>query len=151
MRRRIVQSLKIRSEVWVYIGDGYGSTNNKIRKFTTIGRRVGKAISYVSSATLGDSWVINESGLYLMQYQDQPSGASFMGISRNSTQLTTGISAITATDAIIARNVGAAGGAHCTCGLFLNAGDVIRAHTEGFTPNEGAFYNTSFRIMKVSA
>lgn len=149
-----------RSEVHVTTNAGYGSTNTVICRFTNIEENIGTGITYASSATLGDTFTINETGLYAIEYNDQ-SGRSAntfyaMGVSRNSNQLTTSIASITNSNRLIGLqgSVGPSGAnvwsqtAQIT--LNLNAGDVIRAHNDGNPMVAGSDFISSFRIVKVN-
>lgn len=72
-------------------GNGFGSTNTGVRRFTNILQNVGSAITYSSSSTLGDSFTINEDGLYTIKYEDQnnTSTVTEIYIVKNSTAVTT--------------------------------------------------------------
>jgi hypothetical protein len=71
------------------------------------------------------------------------------GISRNSTQLTTAIDSITAADRIaVAYGNGGEQYANPGVTLWLESGDVIRAHSQSQTYSSGAI--PMFRIVKVS-
>lgn len=121
--------------VVVHTGNGHGSTNNKIRRFTTAMTEVGTAITYADSATLGATFTINETGLYEVYYQDVLSSAQTFGISLNSAALTLGIAGIPiATKMGMQISATTAGSDQCsavTRVLRLTATDVIRAHTDG--------------------
>lgn len=137
-------------EVVVHTGNGYGSTNTAIRRFTTALTNVGTAITYADSATNGASFTINETGLYSLHYTDGTAGAGLTyGISNNSAALTTSISAIPiATRQGIATASGSIGFTVARV-VRLTAGDVIRAHTGGeATPSTNNI--TYFAIRKVN-
>jgi|GEM_PF-4792953 len=137
------------SEVWVYVGNGYGSTNTVIRRFTTVGKNVGAGINYVDSATLGASFTIVEAGIYAIEYSDEFNAGSNFGISCNSNQLTTQIATITAAHRLVASNtLNANEGKTVTVTLRLEIGDVIRPHAQG-TAGGAATWIDSFRITKV--
>lgn len=131
-------------------GNGAGSTNTKIRRFATTVQAVGAAITYSDSSTLGASFTINQPGIYAIGYSDV--GASGnpmnMGLSINSTQLTSQISAIDAANrlAISLSYVGLLGMAS---GVFrLAPGDVVRAHT-GTSDGETSTAAASFYVRKI--
>lgn len=131
-------------------GNGHGSTNNKIRRFTNPVVNTGSGITYADSATLGATFTVTEDGVYTFTYVDVFSGASNFGISLNSSQLTTGISSITAADALVMGATSGATASYCvTVTLALVAGDVIRPHTDGgaesIAPNRA-----SFTVQRVS-
>ncbi len=150
-----VGAQSVRSEVWVYTANGYGSTNTKIRRFTTASITTGSAITYVDDATGGAGaggakFTINEDGVYAITYNDCFTNQGQMGISRNSNQLTTAIGSITATHIVAAGNAVAANVPGQICAtLNLVAGDVIRPHTEG-TATGTATWAPMFRIVKVN-
>lgn len=111
--------------------NGYGSTNTAIRRFTNVATNQGTDITYADSATLGATFTINTSGAYVVSYTDTLNTAATLGISLNSTQLTTSISLITAADRLASiTTAGNTFQATIATGIQLNAGDVIRAHTD---------------------
>ena len=120
------------SSVSVKSINGYGSTNTKIRRFTTIETNTGSDITYADSAANGGSFTINTAGVYAISFADEFSGSANMGISLNSSQLTTVIYSITAADQVC---IGATHAANAWNNigvtLILAATDVIRAHTDG--------------------
>jgi len=139
-----------RSEVYLQTANGYGSTNTRIRRFTTAQVNTGSAITYADSSTNGASFTINETGVYNISYSDQFNTGGAMGISKNSSQLTTGITSITASDRMGVITTSAAGFGQCiSMSLNLVAGDVIRAHTNADPSGSNTVYEW-FRITKVS-
>lgn len=139
------------SEVHVYEANGHGSTNTKVRRFSSIGKNVGTDVTYTDSATDGASFTINSDGIYAINYSDRASGSNFtIGISKNSSQLTTNINAINDADKMDI-TFGASGyHFRCATTLRLEAGDVIRPHTDGTPDANVAGYPSMFRITKVS-
>jgi hypothetical protein len=136
------------SEVVVHTGNGHGSTNNKIRRFTTTLTNTGTAITYADSATNGGAFTINETGLYAIHYSDFFGGSDFLGVSINSAQLTTGVSAINiANRAMITAIANSTGTKAVSRTMKLTAGDVVRAHTDGAMNNTDN--QTFFAIRKV--
>lgn len=114
------------------LGNGYGSTNSVIRRYSNF-TSSGSAFTYTDSATEGGSVTVNESGLYFITRKDfRGSGLSNVGISVNSTELTTAIENITPDDAL-AIDYSSSSGLTVTVGAFkyLNKGDIIRAHDNG--------------------
>lgn len=114
-------------------GAGHGSTNTCIRRIeTTVGTDVGSDITYASSAAAGTSFTINTTGIYAMTYVDRrDAGIAQMGISLNSTQLTTALGSITAADRLVymENNVSGEPGI-VSLTMRLVAGDIIRPHTD---------------------
>lgn len=137
------------SEVHVRSGNGHGSTNTKIRRFSTEVTNVGSAITYADSATDGASFTINETGIYIMNSSDSYSaGANNYGISLNSSQLTTNIESITVADVVTRLYCSADSfGITCKALRFFSAGDVLRPHTDGNPDATGG--KTYFYIRKV--
>lgn len=134
-------------------GNGHGSTNNKIRRFTTLESSVGSHITYADSAANGASFTIaaGGAGLYAIEYSDNlGASAAVHGISRNSNQLTTAIDSITATDRISAATAPADLLQPCTTITRLAAGDVVRAHSMG-TQDETLATRVWFSIRKIGA
>jgi hypothetical protein len=141
-----------RSEIWLYGGSGFGSTNTRVRRYTTVGKNVGRAMTLSQSATNGDSITINEDGVYTILAVDTRvgGGSTQFGISKNSTQLTTGIASITITD-VLAINQCNSGdrSKNATVTTILSRGDVIRGHGDA-SADATANVEVMFRITKVS-
>ena len=120
------------SYVRLNTANGYGSTNTKIRRFTNIVNNVGTDITYADSATLGGTFTINTAGVYSVRNSDQFNGASEMGVSINSTQLTTNIYQISVTDILTCSTTSAANYAATAASTFYAAAaSVLRAHDIG--------------------
>lgn len=140
--------------VWVHSGNGYGSTNTKIRRHTTVKKNVGTAITYADSATNGETYTINEGGLYEIQCCDRYTVSSndcFFGFTLNSVSLTTNIQsdASRVAMAYVKDNVYAP----ITRTVSLVAGDVIRMHNgqgASFMPNGSGQDDCFFHIRKIS-
>lgn len=140
--------------VVVTTGNGHGSTNTKIRRFTTTLSSTGTAITYADSAANGASFTINEAGLYSISYCDYGPVSTVVqyGVSKNSAQLTTDVGSITATDRVaIASNYESTGNPWAiplSISQRFAAGDVIRPHTNG-TPNSSSTALNYFSITKI--
>jgi hypothetical protein len=119
------------NRVRVHTGNGYGSTNTKIRRYTTTFESVGSAITYADSATNGGTFTINTAGVYGFRLVDIFSlTGKYAGISVNSNQLTTNIQSITAAHrrAVIQASIA---DVFCLSGfLDLSVSDVVRVHTD---------------------
>jgi len=120
------------SMVRVSGGNGYGSTNTMIRRFDTVIETVGSDITYADSATLGATFTVNVSGTYSIHYSDGAdlNNNQYFGISKNSSQLSTSFTSITDADQLAVGWYPSTVGATSTT-VYLNAGDVIRAHGDG--------------------
>jgi hypothetical protein len=136
---------------------GTGTTDTNIRQFnatTTV--ETGTSISVVTNAANGTVFTINQDGVYSMMVYDVSSNtAAHIGISRNSTQLTTNIESITAADRlaiVYESNVSGAGPMTTSVTRRLDAGDEIRAHyTSGMSLFAGGSTNkVGFSIVQVS-
>ena len=116
-------------------GNGFGSTNTKIRRFTNVTSTTGSDITYTDSAANGASFTINTSGLYSFTYADEGNtGSPHLGISFNSSQLTTDLYAITVASRLVISNFGNGNerGSVSWTG-YLAAESVIRPHTNSGT------------------
>ncbi len=138
------------SMVRLHTGNGHGSTNNKIRRFSTVVTNTGNAITYADSATDGASFTINEDGLYSMSYSDQASSDSqFFGFSLNSTQLTTSIYTINAADRLAHTQISDitfGSNSNVSWQGLLQKGDIIRPHESG---SLSSVANVNFTISKI--
>ena len=137
-----------RSEVMVHTGNGYGSTNTRIRRYTTVQTQTGTDITYADSATLGASFTINTNGLYAMSITEYSTSSCNFGVSRNSNQLTTDLLSITASNILTTSLAPTNGTGSCAVTVYLNAGDVIRPHMDGNAVNNTV--RNRFSITKVS-
>jgi hypothetical protein len=136
------------STVIVDTGNGYGSTNTKIRRFTN-STTVGSDITYADSATNGGSFTINTAGIYQVTYVDFPATTTQgdVGISVNSNQLTTAIGSITKANRL-AHGTTNNGGAVCVSVVWtFSVNDIIRAHTDGAVAGTGA--GIQLRITRI--
>ena len=112
--------------------NGYGSTNTKIRRFTNIVNNVGADITYADSATLGATFTINTAGVYSVSYGDQFTTVDFVGLSINSTQLTTNIQGNTVSNILSASSTPVANqSATASSTFYAAAASVVRAHNGG--------------------
>ena len=138
------------SSVHLHTSNGYGSTNNKIRRFSTTITNAGSDITYADSAADGAKFTINTAGVYAIAYADEFGAASRLGISLNSSQLTTGIDSITAADALVMCIVTAADWEQCVAiTLPLAATDIIRPHCNGAASGSGTA-QVRFAITRVA-
>jgi len=143
------------SEIQMIGGSGHGLTNTNIRRFTTIQINTGTGITITQSATNGDSFTINEDGIYSITYSERrvSTGAASYGLSLNSSQLTTSIGSITAADRLaisLVNNSSLSDSDHnndtVSVTARFSAGDIIRAHTSGLVDGSG---DVQLRIVQV--
>lgn len=138
------------SKVEANAGNGHGSTNTKIRRYTN-GTTTGTDITYADSAANGGSFTINTAGIYAIFAHDRASAAGCdIGASVNSAQLTTNIGSITAANRIALYEEVTNGSYASFCAVFRAAqGDVIRSHTTG-TPNETSSVYSFFNVVRIA-
>lgn len=146
---RIGAFVSSRSQLRMNTPGGFGSTNTKIRIYTVTERKAGTAITYATSPTNGDTFTINEDGLYAMSVNDsRAAGNSKFGISVNSNQLTTDIDTITSTHRANLCTQSAGLNSTCTIVKYLVSGDVVRSH--GVAANDEATVTGFLDIQKIS-
>jgi len=148
----LIRTLPLQDTIDIHTGNGHGSTNTKIRRFTTVLENSGSAMTLTQDATNGDSVTINQNGIYSISYTDSFGAASSFGISKNSSELTTNVDALTTqTDALKTthtdaddqpKNVGET--------RSFSAGDVIRAHTNGAAAATTFNDNARFTIVRIA-
>ena len=93
--------------VRLFTGNGFGSTNTKIRRFATIQVYGGTDITITQSSTLGDSFTLNNPGVYAITYGDEGNtGSPQQGLTLNSANLTTDINACPDAEVLVIGNVG---------------------------------------------
>ena len=138
------------STIRVNSSNGVGSANTAIRSFATVVQAQGSDITRTDSAALATAFTINTPGIYAISYSDAFGAAGNLGISLNSSQLTTNINNITAADRLCVATTGAADyvGTVATT-VYLAAGSVIRAHVGVSPANAGSPSSTQFTITRV--
>lgn len=140
-----------RSSITVDSGNGHGSSGTSIRRFTNIISSVGGDIVYADSASDGASFTVASAGVYSVTYSDtRAAGTSDIGISVNAPVLSgsiTGIPAVNRKALASSPDAGSSGLVSAT--LLLNAGDIVRAHTDGTPDSTGI--RCALTITKVSS
>ncbi len=130
--------------------NGYGSTNNKIRRFTNVVNNVGPDITYADSATLGATFTINTDGVYSVSTSGNFDGGNTLGLSINSTQLTSSINAIDIGDVLaIGQTAGASLSTTISAVFYAASGAVVRVHNSGAVNGAGA-QTHQFTIARVA-
>ena len=128
-------------------GNGHGSTNTKIRRWSNSPIDKGNAWAYADSATDGMSVTMNRNCSVFMLYVDNNSGGSCqLGLTVNSSQLTTNINSSTLVTADKISQGSGGTGIVGQCSGFWNfsEGDVLRTHGNGASDSTN---NQSFFIM----
>ena len=109
---------------------GFGSTNTAIRRFANTVTNTGSDITYADSATLGASFTTNTAGIYAVTFSIGTSSAANIGLSLNSTQLSTAIQSITISDQLVNAVTPSATWSACVSWTgYLPATSVVRPHT----------------------
>lgn len=133
----------IRSEVRVRGNNGFGSTNTKVPRYTTIDKNVGVDIVYADSASVGANFTIITSGLYTMNLCQESASAAVVEAAFLQNPSAGQLIALPHSNAAIARlafNYVAAtlssANAVVSWTGFLNAGDVIYPNTSAGTPDD---------------
>lgn len=135
---------------------GYGSTDTMIPYFTNIrvNNIVNSDISVVNNSTNGCKLTINNAGIYSIHFSmiSSISGKGFLGLSLNSSQLTTPFTTINITDRLdIGWNAPVSGENGANSGHYtgwLAAGDIIRPHTNGHAPADAEY--SHINVIKIA-
>lgn len=139
------------SEVVVHTGNGRGSVNTRVRRFSTVLTNTGSDITYADDADAGASFTINTKGLYFIQYEDKSaSSLAYFGPSKNSAQLTTDVHSISIADRLgLSRfELGSYNGGPSCALVPLDVNDVIRPHCN--TACDSTTNQVYFRIIRVA-
>jgi len=150
VRANAVQSVT-RAEWMADTHAGFGGTDTKIPYFTNVNINVdtASAITMVNNNTNGCKATINTAGVYTVGFWMFLSAANYIGISVNSTQLTTNIDSITAAHRrALDTSAGADYMAFVSFTGYLAANDVVRPHTNGQGTNTAA--KCGFSICRVA-
>lgn len=136
------------SNVTVTTGNGYGSTNTGVRRFSTIQRQSGIDITYTDSATLGGSFTINTPGVYSMNLCDFANTSTVEPyISYNASTFTVGLNSPLGG---MAEQASSSATNSCIgISYYLNQNDIIRAQEAFGATASNLDSRTSFSITKV--
>jgi len=135
--------------VRVHTSNGYGSSNQWIRRFTTVVTNQGTDITYTDSVTLGASFTINTNGVYAISYSDSFNAISDQGISVNTTQPNTNIGNIPASERLALSTTAGNNFTETTTWVgFLASGSVLRAQTA--SNGGGTPATTQFTISRIA-
>jgi len=139
-----------RSEVTVDTGNGYGSTNTRLRRYSNIRKNIGSDITYADSATLGASFTINTAGIYAITASDWD-GVGDINLSicvNDSIPSSAGPPTYAQGARVFQRDNSSGGSVSLGWTGNLNVGDVVTTHA--VSQMTGSDYQTSFTIVKVS-
>jgi hypothetical protein len=124
---------------------GYGSTDKMIMRFTNVVENVGNMflenhVSGYNGNAEGLEITANRSGRYSFCFASGDDGSDYIGLSKNSSQLTTVIYSISVgTRLCMTRIVDSNTVGSVSITLYLNKNDIIRAHTNGATATTAAY------------
>jgi len=120
-------------EVSAHTGAGFGSSGTAVTCFGSAST-TGTAITYANNATTGDTFTITQAGVYAISFCAATNAQAYIGISRNASSTSTGISGLSTSEALImTRSDASTVPAAVSITLRLVAGDVIRAHVSAGT------------------
>ena len=125
--------LEISQTIRLHTSNGFGSSSTKIRRYTTVVENIGaNLITYADSASLGSTFTILKDGIYSISISDTGTADNYAGVSLNSSELTTNLQSITASDRLCLQYESVSTASACAAWEGkLSAGDVIRPHTAG--------------------
>lgn len=122
------------SEFYVENGNGTGSTNTKVRRFSNSRISTGSDFTYADSSTLGGTVTINSTGTYFFCQMDKTSSAGLLqGMSVNDSALSTDSSSMTYAQGIRSLGVNASVANMSLGSCFvapLAINDVVRVKTD---------------------
>jgi hypothetical protein len=139
------------SSVRVGTGNGFGSTNTSVRRFSNTYDNFGTDITYTDSATLGGYFTINKDGIYEISYTEAWSGTTDADIviAKNTTTFTQGDS-----NNLVQTRLESGGDFETVAvSAYLVKGDVVRALTgtpAGVGSTAGQTRFTISRVGKTS-
>lgn len=150
---KVPKNTAVQSMIRLHTANGNGSGSTVIRRFLTVVTNQGSDITYTTSAdtsVLGSVFTINTNGVYTISYTDAFSTQTRLGLSLNSSQLTTAISSVTTANKLCAQQSPSANNeATISWTGYLVAGDVIRPHSDGGA-NAASLPLTQFTITRVA-
>jgi hypothetical protein len=138
------------SYVDVSTPNSFGTTNSNIRVFTKIERWEGGAIRYLSDPALGDKFIIVETGVYSITYDDGGTNPVFgISINVNGNAAIGDLNNANPSNGYVGK-LAVCQQSNVTCAWTgpLNAGDFLKAHCLNFSPSNGD--QQRFRICKVA-
>jgi hypothetical protein len=136
------------SSIRVMTGNGFGSTNTSVRRFSSTLDNVGSSITYADSASLGASFIINEDGVYSFSYSDVAlTGNATVAVVKNAITFVTDSN-------LLSRDNGTGANSEdsnllASSGVYLIKGDTVRVVSNTPSNISSAATTTMFTISKV--
>jgi hypothetical protein len=146
MKTGKLQQQALGSQIFLDTGNGYGSTNNKIRRFTN-STITGTVLTYADSAANGMTITASVACIVAVTYIEGNATGRF-GISKKSNELTTAVQSIAGDTRYGNQQVYSADFATVSATIVCAAGDVIRAHTDGAAQATSA--QNTFRAIVIA-
>lgn len=144
----VVAPVTQRHEVKLHTQGGWGSTATKIKYFTAVASNLGTAITLTQSTVNGDSFTINDSGMYQVNGYFWPTSSATEGITINAPTLTSNIELQPPANTLtICSAAGAGYYDECSWTGWLQAGTVVRWHGQATTTTSSA--HNKFEIVKI--
>jgi hypothetical protein len=124
---------------------GYGSADTKIPYFTNVRSNVDTAgaISVTNNSTNGCKVLINTADYYTFSFNMAPSSSSYLGLSINSSELTTNVESISASARLRLKFASATETNGVSIRLWCPVNAVIRPHAAASSAHDTAFSNFS--------
>lgn len=128
--------------------NSYGSTNTKIKRYSTVVNNQGSDITYSDSSTLGASFTINTSGVYSISITDNcSSSACTFGATLNTATPNSTIQSCSINEILCITSTASPSFSGSTSWTgYINSGSVVRSHGDG---NSGLSLST-FSIQRVA-
>lgn len=125
-----ITDLVVDEEIVVHTGNGYGSTNTKRRRYSTVFKdTLNGRVTYADSETLGASFTVNADGLYYIERKDTSAVSSAMGVALNPSSGTTNYPSGLSFNQKLGADGGVVGRVITT--RWFTAGDIIAPHDGG--------------------
>jgi hypothetical protein len=137
------------SMVRVQTFSAYGAVATKIPRFSTLNSSLGSDILYTDDSNGGASFIVQTSGDYAISFSFASNTAYGLGITLNSSALTTNISSLTDSTVLARTTVVAGNSAESVSWTgYLVAGSIIRPHTDGIAASGGNQSSAFFTITR---
>jgi hypothetical protein len=131
---------RITSQLRLNTYAGYGSTDIRIMRFTNLAENIGNMfsenhVSGYSGNAKGLEITANRSGKYGISYSCRVDSADYIGLTLNSSQLTTQITSVTVSTRLCLSECNLS--SQLSLQIYLKKGDIVRCHTNAATITAG--------------